>query len=217
MKKTIIGVVATIMFVACVAFLAQRASGHCDTLAGPVVTDAKAALDKGSVTPVLKWVRKADEGGITALFDKTVEARKKCPEAKDLLDMYFFETLVRIHRAGEGVAYTGLKAEAEIEPGIAEADEAIETGSAEKLAKALSAKVAEGITERFAKVVETKKHAEESVDAGREYVEAYVTFIHYVEKLEKDAEGLSGHAAGAAESAAQAHSHSEKNEAVEAH
>ena len=34
------------------------ARAHCDTLDGPVVTTAKAALEKGDVTPLLKWVRK---------------------------------------------------------------------------------------------------------------------------------------------------------------
>jgi hypothetical protein len=30
---------------------------HCDTMDGPVVVAAKAALQEGDVTPVLKWVK----------------------------------------------------------------------------------------------------------------------------------------------------------------
>jgi hypothetical protein len=92
------------------------ASAHCDTLDGPVVMTAKAALEKGDVTPVLKWVRKEDEKEIREQFKKTLTVRAKGPEAKELADMYFFETLVRIHRAGEGAPYTGLKSAGMVEP-----------------------------------------------------------------------------------------------------
>ena len=36
---------------------APRLAAHCDTLDGPVVTDAREALAKGDVAPVLKWIR----------------------------------------------------------------------------------------------------------------------------------------------------------------
>jgi hypothetical protein len=35
-----------------------------------------------------------------------------------------------------------------------------------------------------------RKHADESVEAGREYVEAYVQYVHYVERLQVDASGI---------------------------
>ena len=84
------------------------ARAHCDTLDGPVVLDAKAALQKGDVTPVLKWVRADDEKEIREAFAKTLKVRGLGDDARDLADHHFFETLVRIHRPGEGVAYTGL-------------------------------------------------------------------------------------------------------------
>ena len=37
-------------------FWAPFAFAHCDTLDGPVVKTARAALEKGDVTPILKWV-----------------------------------------------------------------------------------------------------------------------------------------------------------------
>lgn len=165
---------------------------HCDTLDGPVVATAKAALEKADVTPVLKWVRKDDEAEIKDLFKKTLAVRGKGKEAKDLADMYFFEALVRIHRAGEGAPYTGLKPAGQADPSIAAADKAIESGSADSLVKMVSDDVAAGIRERYAAVQETKKHADESVDAGRKYVQAYVDFTHYVENLGRAA-GSSGH------------------------
>ena len=92
-----------------VAGHAPRGWAHCDSLDGPVVMDARTALEKGDVTPVLKWVKKEHELEIRNVFEQTMTVRAKGEDAKALADMYFFETIVRIHRAGEGEAYTGLK------------------------------------------------------------------------------------------------------------
>lgn len=182
------------------------ASAHCDTLDGPVVLTAKAALEKGDVTPILKWVKKTDEAEIRELFKKTLIVRGKGKEAKDLADRYFFETLVRIHRAGEGAPFTGLKSEP-AEPIIQAADKALESGSADQLVKHMSEAVAAGIRIRFDKVKEAKKHADESVEKGREFVEAYVLFTHYVERLHMDAVATSEHHGGAKEDKPAEHQH----------
>jgi len=166
---------------------------HCDTLDGPVVARARASLENGDVTPVLKWVKKENEKEIQELFNKTLIARKQGREAKELADMYFFETLVRIHRAGEGAPYTGLKAAGTVEPSVAAADKALQSGSADNLVKLVTEAAAKGIRERFAHTMETKKHADESIESGRKFVEAYVEFTHYVERLHMDASTLSGH------------------------
>jgi hypothetical protein len=167
-----------------------KSRAHCDTLNGPVVITAKLALEKGDVTPVLKWVREADEGEIREAFSKTLAVRAKGPEARELADRFFFETLVRVHRAGEGTPYTGLKpAGTELDPAVEEADKALETGSVDNLVKLVSEAVAGGIRERFAQAAEAKKHADESVGAGREFVEAYVSYVHYVERLHLAATG----------------------------
>jgi hypothetical protein len=162
---------------------ASRARAHCDTLDGPVVSDAKAALTKGDVTPVLKWVKAADEKEIREAFAKTLKVRALGDDARDVADLHFFETLVRIHRAGEGVAYAGLKPAGTVDPGIAAADEAMGKGSPDKLAAELGTAVATGLRERFAKVVAAKAHMDDNVEAGRAYVAAYVEFIHYVEAV----------------------------------
>src|SRR5512141_745701 len=112
---------------------------HCDTMNGPVVKAAQKALEAGDVNLVLVWVQKKDETQIKEAFQKTLAVRKLSPDAKKLADMYFFETLVRIHRAGEGVAYTGLKpADTQFDPGIEAADKALEIGSDEELLKQLT-------------------------------------------------------------------------------
>ncbi len=167
----------------------NRLLAHCDTMDGPVVKAAQKALETGDVNLILIWVQKKDEAEIKAAFDKTLAVRRLNPEAKDLADMYFFETLVRIHRAGEGAPYTGLKpAGYEPQPGIAATDKAIETGSGEALVKDLTETIHHGVHERFKEVMAKKNFNKDDVEAGREYVKAYVTFIHYVERLYQAAE-----------------------------
>lgn len=175
------------------AALSRNAFAHCDTLDGPVVQTARIALEKGDVTPVLKWVQADDEKEIRAAFQKTLAVRAKGTEAKELADMYFFETLVRIHRAGEGAPYTGLKPGEAVDPAVELADKALESRSVDKLVDVLTKAMANGIRERFQHASETQKHADESVAAGREFVEAYVIFTHYVEGLHATIKGSGDH------------------------
>lgn len=167
-------------------FLIPVVFAHCDTMDGPLILEAKQALEKGDVTPVLKWVKQENEAVVKQAFKEALVERKKSPAEKEKADMRFFETLVRIHREGEGAEFTGLKpASSELEPAVKEADLAIENGSAESLVKLVSDDVTVGIHKRFEGVLEKRKHKDESVEAGREFVAAYVEFVHYVEHLDK--------------------------------
>lgn len=169
-------------------FYPHIASAHCDTLDGPVVVDARVALEKGDVTSLLKWIQPADEKEIHAAFDNTIKVRRLSAEAKELADMYFFETLVRVHRAGEGEPYTGLKAAGiEMEPGIVAADKSLASGDVAPVVKLLNDAVNTGVKERFEHTVELHKHANDSVADGRAFVAAYVEYLHYVERLAADA------------------------------
>ncbi|MDD5224435.1 MAG: DUF6448 family protein [bacterium] len=166
-----------------------RANAHCDTLDGPVVKDARAALEKGEVTPVLKWVKSEHEKEVKEVFGKALAAKNKEPKAREKAEMNLFETLVRLHRAGEGAPYTGLKPAGEVEPIVQASDQALETGSVDALVKQVSEAVEKGIRARFQEAKEKKVHVDESVKDGREFVEAYVTFVHYVEGIQQTAEG----------------------------
>ena len=164
--------------------------GHCDGMDGPVVQAAQRALAKGDVNLVLSWVQATNEAEIRKVFAKTLAVRKLNPEARELADLYFFETLVRIHRAGEGAPYTGLKpAGRDFGPAIPAADKAIETGAVEPLVKLITSESANGIRERFQKVTAAKMFSAEDVNAGRGYVKAYVEFVHYVERLHESVQG----------------------------
>lgn len=186
----------TLMVISMVAFgvISPRdVYAHCDTLEGPVVKTARIALENKDISPLLKWVKAEDETTIREAFQKTLAVRKMGPEARDLADLYFFETLVRIHRAGEGAPYTGLKPGDHVDPAVALADKALRTGSADQLVKTLTAAVGKGIHKRFTRTMETQKHADENVAAGREFVEAYVVFTHYVEGLHAIVKGADNH------------------------
>jgi hypothetical protein len=187
-----------------------RADAHCDSTGGPVITEAKAALEKGDVTPLLKWVKKENEEEIRSVFAKAVAVRSKGAEAKALADQYFLETLVRVHRAGEGAPFTGLKDDP-VEPIIAMADKAIIAGSADEMTGEITGHAAAAIKEKFNKVLETRKNKDKSVEAGREFVEAYVTFMHYVEGIHEAVESRAGHgeAEAAGTAAAEHKSHKE--------
>jgi hypothetical protein len=162
---------------------ARPADAHCDTLDGPVVADARLALERGDPTPILKWIAPADEPEIRAAFARTLAVRAQGTEARELADMYLFETLVRVHRASEGAPYTGLKpAGAELPAAVTGADDALASGSVDGLVKLLTSEIEEGVRHRFMVAHEARQHANDSVAAGRAFVAAYVEFVHYVER-----------------------------------
>lgn len=197
----------TIFFsISSLLFLAGNAQAHCDTTGGPIIPEARAALEKKDVTPILKWVEKNDEAEIRAAFAKTVAVRGKGKEVKELADQYFLETLVRVHRAGEGAPYSGIKDEA-VEPIVAMADVTLVSGSADEMIKAISNHMAEAIKAKFERALETSKNKDKSVEAGRDFVEAYVTYMHYVEGIHAAIASSAGHHQTAPASAADAHKH----------
>lgn len=182
------------------------ALAHCDTLDGPVVATARKALDTNNVNLVLPWVQKKDEAEIRNQFQKTVAVRKAGGQAKELADTYFFETLVRIHRAGEGAGYTGLKPAGKIEPPIAAADKSLETGKLEDVARLISRRTEQGLHRHFEDVMKKKNYKPNDVAAARAYVSAYVEYTHYVERLYNAAETLAPeHAQKAAPGLAHSH------------
>jgi hypothetical protein len=190
------------------SFIAPAAAlAHCDTLDGPVVAAARTALARADITPVLKWAHPDKEKDLRAAFQKTITVRAASPEAKELADSYFFETLVRTHREGEGAPYTGLKPGVAVDPAVALADKALKGGSVDTLVEVLTKAMANGIRERFADTREKQKSADDSVAAGRDFVEAYVIFTHYVEGLHGQIKGAAAHHGEANTTAGGGHAH----------
>lgn len=195
--------VAAVLFL--LATVPSGARAHCDTLDGPVVQTARKALETGHLNPVLAWVRPQDEAEIKAAFARATAVRKSGAEARNLADTWFFETVVRVHRAAEGAPYTGLKpAGQDLGPAIAAADRSIDSGSPAAVEKLLADAVKAGVHERFARL-KAQKRPGEDVAAGRAWVQAYVPYVHYAEGVyEAAARGAGAHAEPAP---APAHAH----------
>jgi hypothetical protein len=180
------------------------AQAHCDTLDGPVVKTALLALDKGDVRPVLAWVKEGHDREIQSAFAKALEARKRQPTSHEASDHRFLETLVRVHRAGEGAPFTGLKKAGEgVGAAVRAADHAVEKGSISGVEHALAEEISAGLHDRFA-TLNSRQPPGADVAAGRAWVEAYVEYVHYVEQLENLARTKAGHGHHSAGHAAEA-------------
>lgn len=167
------------------SFLAAGdAYAHCDGLDGPVVAAGRQALETGDVSHALVWVLPASEQEVRHAFGQAVHVRGLGEEARELADRFFFETLVRVHRAGEGEPYTGLKpAGRDLGPAIPAADHALESGTPAELEALLIEAVRHGVRERFRAAEAARDFTPGDVTAGRAYVAAYVPYLHYVEGL----------------------------------
>ena len=146
---------------------------HCDSLDGPVVQAARRALDAGNVTLVLPYAPETAEKEIIDAFEKVVQARRTNAICREVADRYFFETVVRLHRAGEGAPFTGLKpAGLDVGPIIPIAEKAIESENGAALEEALVAAVREQVADRFQHLGHLRAGAQRGVAGARAYVQA---------------------------------------------
>ena len=173
-----------------IASFAGAAFAHWDTMEGPVVKAARAALRSRNINRVLIWVHESEEPEVLAAFEKVLKVRRLGRDARELADGYFFETVVRLHRAGEGEPFTGLKPSGGKDIALfIEIDEAIERNSMVSITSKFPAGARDEIETRFLEVIARKNFKANDVAAGREFVESYVAFLHLVEKLEGHEEG----------------------------
>jgi hypothetical protein len=179
------------------------ARAHCDTLDGPVVKTAATALDTGKLEPVLAWVQPADEAEIRAAFERARTVRKAGKESRDLADRWFFETLVRVHRAGEGAGFEGIKPAGRVDPVVVAADRSIQVGEIEPLAGLIPPERLPELRARLARALALKDHDVRDVEAGRRWVAAYVSFVKYAEGEEHE----HGDASRGHDEAARGHDH----------
>lgn len=167
---------------------------HCDTGDGPVVIAAKRALEAGNVNLILIWVPEEAEGEVRKAFDRARRVRKVGKEAQDLADDWFFETVVRLHRAGEGAPYTGLKpAGIDEGPVVPRAEKAIAKGNPEEVISFMLHVVEEDLQQRFKTVMEKARYDVNNVAAGRAYVQAFIGFVVYAHHLYAGIAGGGGH------------------------
>lgn len=194
--KTLMASVA----VAALVFSVQAAQAHCDSIDGPVAKAAQKALDTGNINLALPFAPAKAEPELKAAFAQSQKVRTLGPDAKTLADRAFIEVTVRLHRAGEGAAYTGLKpAGIDYGPAIPAAELAVATGELSKLKALLDHDVEHGLHQRIEHVrmaqkasIEPKNAAD--VAAARERASAELGFVTYVESLSQAAHGAAGHA-----------------------
>ena len=195
---------AVLLLTAGIVLESSTAFAHCDALDGPVVQAARTALEANNVALVFRWVPSDQEVAVRAAFTQTMAVRALSSDAGVLADTWFFETVVRIHRSAEGAVFEGLKPAGHIEPFVAAVDRSLITGSADDVIGHVNAEVARGVRDRFFRAREARARADDSIEAGRNDVAAYVEYVHYIERL-RDAGGNPEHEAP--QPAAHQHSH----------
>lgn len=157
---------------------------HCDSLDGPVVRAARHALEAGEVTLVLPYVPASAEDEVRATFESVLPVRALGHGARVVAERLFFETVVRLHRAGEGAAFGGLKpAGLDVGPVIPLAEEAIESGSPEDLTQFLGAVLTDELHRRLGAVNDLSDARNGSVERDRRWVSAMLGFEVYSHHL----------------------------------
>lgn len=162
------------------ALLVQPAFAHCDTEDGPAVQDGYRALETGNVNYALKWVFPEGEDEVRAAFDAALASRAGPQSAT--ADRHFLETLVRVHRLGEGAGYEGIKPTGtELPPEVVAADVALDIGTINPLRGLIAEDRWDELEKRFNVALSKKKFDVDDLTAAREYVAAYVSYFKYAE------------------------------------
>ena len=165
-------------------FAAAPVLAHCDTPEGPVIPVVHKALDSGSLTPALQWIKPQYEQEVKAAFDRAQSVRGQSDSARELADTYFTDVFVRLHRLGEGETFNGIKpAGTNPEPIVAAADAAIASGNDDAVVKLITEAITHKIHQQFVDTRELHGKADQSVADGRKFVDAYVKYIHFVSHI----------------------------------
>lgn len=177
-RGLILGLVAAGMFL----LAPVTADAHCDTMDGPAVKDAIKAMDSGNVNYALKWVQPKNEAEVSRAFRMSMKVKDINADTKNLAEQYFFEILLRDHRAGEGVAFDGVKPHGwPVDERVKAADQSIALGNLEPLKGLVEPDKWPELQRRFQKVMSLKDFDVNRVEEGREYIEAYVQFFKFAE------------------------------------
>ena len=184
----------TILFGLFLTLMPKIASAHCDTMDGPAVKDGRIALETGNINYAYKWIFEDFEGELKEIFDLSLKVRKLGEDAREAADRWFLENLVRIHRAGEGASYDGLKPSGTaLAPKVTAADESIALGNMSPIKGLVTMEEYHLLEEKFNRAIALKDYDINDVKAARAYVEAYVTFFKMAEGEEHEHHTAHGH------------------------
>ena len=168
----------------------QPASAHCDTEDGPAVTDGRRALASGNINLALKWVSAGAEDEVRRAFAEALTIRAAGGDAAELADRAFLETLVRVHRAGEGEGFDGIKPTGTDLPAqVVAADRALAQGTISPLRGLIPEDRWPELQRRFDAALAKQAFDVDDLLAAREYVEAYVQFFKYAEGEDEHSRG----------------------------
>jgi hypothetical protein len=186
---TLTNTLAGLVVVSGLALGAMDARAHCDAIDGPVAKAIQKALETGNINLVLPYAPASAEAELQTTFAEARKVRGLGPEARRLADRSFMETAIRLHRAGEGAGFSGLKpAGIDYGPMIPAAERALETGELQPIKSVLIAEIDRVLGERLAHIRELRKVSSEpgnyaQVAAARERIGAELGFITFAEGL----------------------------------
>lgn len=191
--KTTIVSIFTVALILGFTFTTQA---HCDRLNGPVAVAAKKALKTGNVSKALIWVGEQQAEELKAKFTQSLEVYNNGETSRQLAERYFMETTVRLHREAEGMPYTGLKPAQASSEDIQTAEQALNSGDLSPVTDLLAEEIQQKANELYQQAIQTKESREQSVEAGRRWVDAYVKYIVYVHSLYQKIQAGPAHGVG---------------------
>lgn len=163
----------------------QDVYAHCDRENGPVAVAAKDALKTGDFEKILIWVGEDQEQELREKFQQSLEVFQNGGKSAQLAEKYFMETAVRLHRAAEGMPFEGLKPASPNPPDIESAERALETGDFDPVKVLLCEKLEKEALKWFQETRAKAENKNDSVAAGRAWVNNYVKYITYIHTLYK--------------------------------
>ena len=191
--KTILTSIFTLVFMLSFTSTSQA---HCDRVNGPVATDARKALETGNLSHALIWVTDKQADELKSAFEQSLKVYSKGNESQELAERYFMSETVRLHREAEGMPFKGLKPAQPSSKDIQIAEQALASGELAPVTNMLANEIRKKTSELYRKVMETKSKKDNSVEAGRKWVDAYVQYIVYVHKLYQNIQAGPAHGVG---------------------
>lgn len=191
--KTVYTSILTLLLVFGFTFNSQA---HCDRENGPVAVAAKQALETGDVSKALIWIGEQQAAELKSKFNQSLKVYNSGEESRQLAERYFMETTVRLHREAEGMPYTGLKSAQPASKDIQEAEKALESGNLSPVTDLLAKEIQQQTGELYQHAMKAKDNREQSVEAGRRWVDAYVKYIVYVHSLYQQIQSGPAHGVG---------------------
>lgn len=175
---------------------ASTSQAHCDRVNGPVATDARKALETGDLSHALIWVTDQQAEELKSKFEQSLKVYTKGNESQELAERYFMSETVRLHREAEGMPFTGLKPAQPGSKDIQIAEKALVSGELAPVTDMLANEIRQRTSELYTNAMEAKSKKDNSIEAGREWVDAYVKYIVYVHKLYQKIQAGPAHGVG---------------------